>query len=127
MKASDSVNSLTELNPTETNDACCFICLSEDLEQGEPLVSSKLLRNCGCRFHVHPHCWNTWIKDKSDYDCPICHKSSMKRIPIPPNPVLAIVYHEEPVNQRVSPLKLCLGLACISFSSVIITAIVKWG
>jgi E3 ubiquitin-protein ligase DOA10 len=127
MKASDSVNSLTELNPTETNDASCFICLSDDVEQGEPLVSSKLLRNCGCKFHVHPQCWNEWMKGKSDYDCPICHKQSMKRIPIPPNPVLAIVYQEEQTRQRITPLQLCIGLTCMAFTSVFITAIVKYG
>ena len=127
MKASDSVNSLTEFNPTEVQNPSCFICLSEDLEQGEPLVDSKLLRTCGCRFHVHPKCWNTWMKNKSDYDCPICHKNSITRISIPPNPVLAIVYDEEPIRQRLSPLQFCIGVSCLAFTSIFITAIVKWG
>ena len=127
MKASDSVNSLTELNPTEPNDASCFICLSDDLEHGEPLVSSKLLRNCGCKFFVHPKCWNAWMKGKSDYDCPICHKNSLRRISTPPNPVLAIVYTEEQHTSRVSPLKWCMGLICITLTSIFITAIIKWG
>lgn len=127
MKASDSVNSLTELNPSESSGPSCFICLSEDLEQGEPLVDSKLLRNCGCRFSVHPACWNVWIKTKSDYDCPICHKASMKRIPIPPNPVMAIVYQEEQPPRKCSPFKLAATLSLIVLSSFLISAIVQWG
>lgn len=83
MKASDSSNSLNALVPDAPS---CFICLEEDLVDGESLVSSTLLRNCGCRFHTHPACWNKWMKDKSDYDCPICHKQSLLRIGIPPTP-----------------------------------------
>lgn len=126
MKASDSVNSLTELNPNEGSGPSCFICLSEDLEQGEPLVDSKLLRNCGCRFSVHPACWNEWIKAKSDYDCPICHKASMMRIHIPPNPVLAVAYEEEPVK-RWSALKLVGCLSVCAVSGFLVGAIVQWG
>ena len=85
MKASDSSNSLNALVPSTPS---CFICLEEDLVDGEPLISSALLRNCGCRFHTHPACWNKWMKDKSDYDCPICHKQSLLRIGVAPTPVL---------------------------------------
>lgn len=28
------------------------------------------------------------MKDKSDYDCPICHKQSLLRIGIPPTPIV---------------------------------------
>ena len=98
MKASDSVNSLTELN-TSQEQHTCFICLEEDI-LGNPLVTSKLLRNCGCRFFVHASCWNEWIKNKTDYDCPICHKASMLKIHIPPNPVLAHEYTPEPEKKR---------------------------
>lgn len=85
MKASDSTNSLNALVPSVPS---CFICLEEDSVDGEPLVSSVLLRNCGCRFHTHPACWNKWMKDKNDYDCPICHRQSLLRIGVAPNPVL---------------------------------------
>lgn len=92
MKASDSVTSLTGLTehieiPLEEN--ACFICLEELNENGEPLVDSSLLRTCGCRFKVHPVCWNEWMKGKSDYDCPICRKKSLTsgKSPIPPTPV----------------------------------------
>lgn len=124
MKASDSVNSLTELNKEEKS---CFICLDEENDVGEPLVDSKLLRNCGCKFFVHPQCWNEWIKDKSDYDCPICRKDSMLRIKIPPNPVLAVVYHEEqnPRRKTIYRFATCLFVAVVS--GVLITAITQWG
>lgn len=108
MKASDSVNSLTEL--TKEGDTC-FICL-EEASLGFPLVDSKILRNCGCKFHVHTSCWNEWIKNKSDYDCPICHKASMLKINIPPNPVLVFQVHEESPNQR---RKYILYASIISF------------
>jgi hypothetical protein len=86
MKGSDSTNSLTELTGRDE----CFICIATENEKGEPLVSSKLLRTCGCKFFVHPACWNEWLKGKSDYDCPICRRESITRIPFPPNPVLFI-------------------------------------
>ena len=123
MKASDSVNSLTELNPQEPS---CFICLSSESDQGEPLVDSKLLRTCGCKFSVHPACWNEWMKDKSDYDCPICRKDSMLRIKVPPNPVLSIVYHEEARRPNLS-WRLLGCLVCSVGASLLIVAIVMWG
>ena len=124
MKASDSANSLTELTQHEKS---CFICLETDVnEKGEPLVDSKLLRNCGCQFQVHPVCWNEWIKEKSDYDCPICRKDSMLRIKIPPNPVLSVVFEE-----RAAPNNYCWrSFLCFIFLVCIIClliAIVKWG
>jgi hypothetical protein len=88
MKHSDSKNSLSELNP---DDLPCFICLEIENEIAEPLVSSTLLRTCGCKFKVHPYCWNQWMKDKSSYDCPICRKKSLfsTRAPTPLNEFLA--------------------------------------
>ena len=134
MKASDSVNSLTELNPREVEEKTCFICLSSDLEQGEPLVDSKLLRNCGCKFAVHPVCWNEWMKSKSDYDCPICHKASMQRIHIQPNPVLTIgldelriIMHQERNTYRYPLIRCFACLAVTAMTSVFIVAIMKWG
>jgi len=91
MKASDSVNSLTGLNETQNTNQC-FICL-EEANLDSPLVDSTLLRNCGCRFYVHSECWNVWIQNKTDFDCPICHRASMLKINIPPNPVL--VFQEQ--------------------------------
>jgi hypothetical protein len=126
MKASDSVNSLTELNPNEPPEKSCFICLEETHDSGEPLVDSKLLRTCGCKFFVHPACWNVWIQDKSDYDCPICRKDSMLRLKVPPNPVLVIHYHEEPRSsfQICKIPLLCAGVGVIAF---LIASIVFWG
>lgn len=122
MKASDSVNSLTELYSSEKT---CFICLSPNLEDGEPLVDSKLLRNCGCSFAVHPACWNEWMKEKTDYDCPICRKDSMLRIKIPPNPVLSIAYEE---RQPTSNKRILVGLCLLcSMGAFLVTAIVLWG
>lgn len=99
MKASDSHTSLDALNEPEP---VCFICLDERGPSDEPLVASKLLRNCGCKFSVHPVCWNAWLKDKGDYDCPICHKESVRKINITPNPVMeyAVAYQTEQSSQR---------------------------
>lgn len=126
MKASDSANSLTGLTEAQ-EEKSCFICLESDInERGEPLVDSKLLRNCGCRFAVHPACWNRWMKNKSDYDCPICQKDSMLRIKIPPNPVLSMAYHEE--GTRRSLLKPICGCVLVSVATgFLISAIVLWG
>ena len=122
MKASDSTNSLTEL--TEYDE--CFICLTKANDKGEPLVSSKLLRTCGCKFLVHPACWNIWIKDKSDYDCPICRKQSMLRINIPPNPIFYVEDHT--LQSRRAPRSLFItpifvGILCI-FGLAIVLALI---
>jgi hypothetical protein len=122
MKASDSTNSLTELTGQDE----CFICLMKENDQGEPLVSSKLLRTCGCKFFVHPACWNVWIKDKSDYDCPICRKQSVLRINIPPNPIFYVEdyhRHSRRPSRRpcVAPIAICF---VIVFGIAIVLALV---
>jgi hypothetical protein len=124
MKASDSTNSLTELTEVKS----CFICLESDTNSfGEPLVDSQLLRNCGCRFQVHPACWNEWLKEKSDYDCPICRKESMLRIKIPPNPVLSIVYQEQPDTRRNHVWQGCVCIFFTAVAVILVIAITKWG
>lgn len=122
MKASDSTNSLTELTGKEE----CFICLTSENEKGEPLVSSKLLRTCGCNFSVHPDCWNQWIKDKSDYDCPICRKDSMLRIHIPPNPIFYVegIHQERRNNLQPTWLKMTCIILVLLFGAAIIYALV---
>ena len=105
MKASDSVNSLTALNPDLENQEQnqqedflpCFICLDELNDREEPLVPSSMLRTCGCTFKVHPACWNEWMKGKSDYDCPICRKKSLtsNKPPTPPIPAEAFQEHTQ--------------------------------
>jgi hypothetical protein len=87
MKQSDSTSSLTELTEV-ISEVECFICLEIQNELKEPLVDSNLLRTCGCKFVVHPECWNTWMKNKTDWDCPICHKKSMNKLHSIPNPVI---------------------------------------
>lgn len=92
MKASESANSLTGLTDqveVQIEDNACFICLDELNDTGEPLVDSSMLRTCGCRFKVHPACWNEWMKGKTDYDCPICRKKSLTtgKPPVPQMPV----------------------------------------
>lgn len=108
MKPSDSTNSLTELTGRDE----CFVCLDSSNEKGEPLVSSKLLRTCGCKFFVHPDCWNQWMKGKTDFDCPICRKASVLRISIPPNPVLLLEVPRE--RRRLRPSVWCLSLTCVA-------------
>jgi hypothetical protein len=111
MKASDSTNSLTALNETlEEGIQTCFICIEELNEKQEPLVDSSLLRTCGCRFKVHPECWNAWMKDKTDFDCPICRKKSLslKRPPTPPVPGV-----EEWPSEQMSRKKIYVSLACV--------------
>jgi len=79
MKNSSSTTSLTDLITVKDVDEC-FICL----EGMEPLVDGSILRSCGCKFIVHPDCWNAWIKDKTEFDCPICRRDSLNRLPITP-------------------------------------------
>jgi len=89
MKQSSSTSSLTAL--TEANlERECFICLDIANESGEPLVDSSILRTCGCKFVVHPECWNKWMVGKSDWDCPICHKKSLNTPSVAPNPGISI-------------------------------------
>ena len=85
MKQSSSTTSLTALTEAKL-DRECFICLDIANESGEPLVDSSLLRTCGCKFVVHPVCWNKWMEGKSDWDCPICHKKSLTTPNVPPTP-----------------------------------------
>ncbi len=123
MKASDSTNSLTGL--TEVKERECFICLEDDQAGYNPLVQSKILRNCGCLFYVHPKCWNEWIKDKTDYDCPICRKDSIK-LNIRPNPVLEFEAHSTEQVRMPKLVFVCVLFGAIA-AGVMITAIVLWG
>jgi len=84
MKNSSSTTSLTDLITVKDVDEC-FICLESTNEKDEPLIDGSLMRSCGCKFMVHPDCWNQWMKDKSDFDCPICRRDSAgKALPPPP-------------------------------------------
>jgi len=114
MKASDSTNSLTELTEVVT-EVDCFICLEHEHESGEPLVNSNMLRTCGCKFVVHPQCWNKWIKNKSDWDCPICHKKSLQTPNIPPSPSISIIERTAQMNRYFS-----LNQSFFIFTGVII-------
>jgi len=115
MKHSDSKTSLAELNPDDTP---CFICLEIENELSEPLVDGALLRTCGCKFKVHPLCWNEWMKEKTCYDCPICRKESQfsERAP---TPLLEYIASLPPQPQpQVSMRFICI------FASLFILAIV---
>lgn len=124
MKASDSTNSLSELTGRDE----CFICLMAENDKGEPLVSSKVLRTCGCKFFVHPECWNQWIKDKSDYDCPICRKQSMLRINIPPNPIFYVEgYDEHSRRSTRRQVSLPLAFCCLTIFGVALALAFVYG
>lgn len=129
MKVSDSTNSLTGLTEQveiKIEETTCFICLDEMNEKQEPLVDSSLLRTCGCRFKVHPACWNTWMLDKTDYDCPICRTKSLAT---GKSPVPALPPREEwplepaPFWRRVSYL--VIGIIIVTASVAMIYEIVK--
>jgi len=81
MKPSTSTTSLTELTAV-TPENECFACLELTHESGAALVESSKYITCGCRFHVHPVCWNQWIREKHTVSnlqfpfCPICRKNS---------------------------------------------------
>jgi len=81
MKPSTSTTSLTELTAV-TPENECFVCLELTHESGASLVESSKYVTCGCRFHVHPVCWNQWIREKHAVSnlqfpfCPICRKNS---------------------------------------------------
>jgi E3 ubiquitin-protein ligase DOA10 len=107
MKQSDSTNSLTALTEV-VSETECFICLELQNDLNEPLVDSKLLRTCGCIFVVHPACWNTWMKKKSDWDCPLCHKRSLSQTLVP-NPILFAVQQRE-IERTVAPSRFNLLL-----------------
>jgi hypothetical protein len=51
----------------------------------------------------------------------------MKRIHIPPNPVMAIAYVEEPRAQKWSLYKLGLCILVAIGSGFLVTAIIQWG
>lgn len=62
MKNSDSVNSLTALDPT------CIICLSDT-----DVISSLDSKICQCSFHYHQNCLEIW-HTKHSAQCPLCRK-----------------------------------------------------
>ena len=118
MKQSLSTSSLTAL--TEANlERECFICLDIANESGEPLVNSSILRTCGCKFVVHPECWNKWMVGKSDWDCPICHKKSLNTPSVAPNPVLTHGV-EEPFILCTYSLYMYILVASLFFIGIII-------
>jgi len=123
MKGSDSTNSLTGL--TEVKEKECFICLEDDNKGHAPLVDSKLLRRCGCRFFVHPDCWNTWMKEKTEFDCPICHRESIK-LNIRPTPTLEFEAHSTETRHISKKAIACICL--FSFITIILlVSIILWG
>lgn len=129
MKASDSTNSLTGLTEQvelQIEETTCFICLEVMNEKSEPLVDSSLLRTCGCRFKVHPACWNVWMVDKSDFDCPICRKKSMGtgKSPVPPLPAQS-EWPREPTSFMRRTVYLFLTLILLTGSIVMIYEIVR--
>jgi hypothetical protein len=118
MKQSGSSNSLAALNP---DDPACLICLEIENELAEPLVESKNLRNCGCKFSVHPFCWNKWMESKTPYDCPICHKKSMLSTgPPTPGPVM----EPGPLHGQTCAYVFC-ALMCIMGVVVLCVLIIK--
>jgi hypothetical protein len=128
MKASDSTNSLTGLTDhieVQIEENGCFICLEELNDKQEPLVDSTLLRTCGCRFKVHPACWNAWMKDKSEFDCPICRKKSLTagKSPVPPMPAYDWPTEHRSLYRR--PLFFLVAIVLIVGASIMIYEMVN--
>lgn len=128
MKASDSKNSLAELNPPEP---ICFICMEEG-SSDTPLIQSSLLRSCGCKFHTHTECWNKWIKGKTDADCPYCGRRTL-HLSLPmtaPFQQDYTTYHLEQQNRNNSKLcrftykKMISILVLLLITGALITAMV---
>ena len=116
MKQSSSTTSLTAL--TEANlERECFICLDIANESGEPVVDSSILRTCGCKFVVHPECWNKWMVGKSDWDCPICHKKSLNTPSVSPTPFSTPV---EPFVLCEVPVYTYFIIAALFFIGIIV-------
>ncbi len=115
MKNSDSKNSLAELNPPEP---ICFVCMEESSPE-TPLIESSLLRSCGCKFHTHAECWNTWRKEKSDYDCPYCSKRSLHLS----LPMTAPFQQDYTVYLRSQPKRMCSWKKIIMFAIFLAIAI----
>jgi len=119
MKPSTSTTSLTELTAVVPENEC-FVCLELTHESGAALVEGSKYITCGCRFYVHPTCWNQWIREKREVSnlefpfCPICRKNSQ-------NPSLAPI--TEPL---LSPMtQFCIyALFTIVLSSMAIVGIV---
>ncbi len=122
MKNSDSKNSLAELNPPEP---ICFVCLEESCADA-PLIESSLLRSCGCKFHTHAECWNTWRKGKTDNDCPYCGRRSL-HLSIPMTAPFQQEYKNLPITKSKQK-KYCIGFfmfaAIVIASTFIIRAII---
>jgi len=112
MKHSDSKSSLAELNH---DDVPCFICLEIENELAEPLVNSAILRTCGCKFAVHPYCWNAWMKDKSSYDCPICRQKSMFTTRAP-TPLAEFLAPPTVIRCNITLTVLCITILIIAFT-----------
>ena len=99
MRQYPSTNSLSEL--VNSKDPC-FICLEDEKNSlGEDLLDSSTLRGCGCKFMVHPSCWDLWAQTKTDFDCPICGKYILEVIGHSPKvevqtlqPVSTLINHD---------------------------------
>ena len=110
MKASNSSNSLMNLEL----DKECFICLDSAPNRfDEHVMHPFTLKQCGCRFTVHPRCWREWMRARNM--CPICRRPIMK-IRVPPPTAIVVEVEDTEIIQKNSIL--CM-ITCIVIVIVI--------
>jgi len=108
MKASSSSNSLMNLEL----DKECFICLDSTQNMvGEHVMHPFIIKQCGCKFTVHPRCWREWMRARNM--CPICRRPITIRA-TPPTAIVVEIEEDDSIQKRFFILfTLCIIITII--------------
>ena len=108
MKTSSSSNSLMNLEL----DRECFICLDPEINRfGEHVMHPFIIKQCGCKFTVHPICWREWMRARNM--CPICRRPITIRA-TPPTAIIVEVEEDDSIQKRFFILfTLCIVITII--------------
>jgi hypothetical protein len=91
----------------------CFICLDSTPNMvGEHVMHPFIIKQCGCKFTVHPRCWREWMRARNM--CPICRRP----ITIRATPPTAIVVEVEDTEIIQKNSIICM-ITCIVIVLVI--------